>query len=100
MPPASQKRPGNSSYGSKQGMPGLIAWPISRNPLHHKEFLHQLQTSCPPAKLNYNSLFAKWADWCQQWNRNPTSGPIKDAINFLAELYNKGYQYHFLNSLE
>ena len=49
-------------------------------------------------KLNYNSLFAKWADWCQQRDRNPTSGPIRDVINFLAELYNKGYQYRSLNS--
>ena len=34
-------------------------------------------------KLNYNSLFAKWADWCQQRDRNPTSGPVKDIIYFL-----------------
>jgi len=25
-------------------------------------------------KSNYNSLFAKWASWCHQWNRNPTTG--------------------------
>jgi len=29
----------------KQGIPELIAWPISGNPLHHKEFLQMLQTS-------------------------------------------------------
>ena len=49
-------------------------------------------------KLNYNSLFAKWVDWCQQWNRDPTTGPVREVINFLAELYNKGYQYQSLNS--
>ena len=38
-------------------------------------------------KSNYNSLFAKWANWCQQQNRNPTSGPVKDVVNFLAELF-------------
>jgi len=49
-------------------------------------------------KSNYNFLFAKWADWCHQWNRNPTAGPIEDIINFLAELFNKGYQYCSLKS--
>jgi len=28
-----------------QGVPTLVAWPISGNPLHHKEFLQKLQTS-------------------------------------------------------
>ena len=28
-----------------QGVPALVAWPISGNPLHHKEFLQKLQTS-------------------------------------------------------
>jgi len=49
-------------------------------------------------KSNYNSLFAKWADWCHQRDRNPTAGPIEDIVNFLAELFNKGYQYRSLNS--
>ena len=49
-------------------------------------------------KSNYNSLFAKWANWCQQRDRDPTTGPIKDIINFLAELYQDGYQYRSLNS--
>jgi len=36
-------------------------------------------------KLNYDLLFAKWACWCQSRQRNPTTGPIKDIVNFLAE---------------
>ena len=49
-------------------------------------------------KSNYNSLFTKWANWGQQRDRDPTTGPIKDIINFLAELYQDGYQYRSLNS--
>ena len=92
--------PTGQEFIMKQGVPELIAWSISGNPLHHKEFLHRLQTSSwrTKTKSNYNSLFAKWADWCQQRDRNPTSGPVKDIINFLAELYNAGYQYRSLNS--
>ena len=47
---------------------------------------------------SYNSLFAKWANWCEQRDRNPTSGPVEDVVNFLAELFAKGYQYRSLNS--
>ena len=30
----------------QQGVPQLVAWPISGNPMHHEEFLRRLQTSC------------------------------------------------------
>ena len=46
---------------------------------------------------SYNSVFPKWASWCQLWNRDPTSGPIED-VNFLSEAFGKGFQYRFLNS--
>ena len=47
---------------------------------------------------NYNSLFNKWASWCEQRDRNPFDGPIEDIVNFLAELHEKDYQYRSLNS--
>ena len=30
----------------QQGIPQLVAWPISDNPSHHEAFLQRLQTSC------------------------------------------------------
>ena len=30
----------------QQGVPQLVTWPISGNPIHHEEFLRRLQTSC------------------------------------------------------
>ena len=47
---------------------------------------------------SYNSLFAKWASCCEQRNRNPTTGPVEDVVNFLAELFAEGYQYRSLNA--
>ena len=49
-------------------------------------------------KSNYNSLFAKWAGWCESRSRDPTSGPVEDIVNFLAELFHDGYKYRSLNS--
>jgi len=50
--PASQDLvplPSNQEFLMTQGVPDLVAWPISGNPLHHKEFLQRLLTSsCPP----------------------------------------------------
>ena len=41
----------------------------------------------------YNSSFNKWARWCEERDRNPISGPISNVANFLAELFQEGYQY-------
>ena len=43
-------------------------------------------------------LIWKWANWCGERNRNPFSGPISDVANFLAELFEQGYQYSSLNA--
>ena len=40
--------PMGQEFLMKQGVPQLIAWPISRNLTHHKAFLQRLQTSCLP----------------------------------------------------
>lgn len=47
---------------------------------------------------SHNSLFAKWADWCEQRNRDPTARPVEDVVNFLTELFTRGYQYRSLNA--
>ena len=47
---------------------------------------------------SYNSHFSKWANWCQQRDRNPTAGPVEDVVNFLADLFKQGYKYNSLNS--
>ena len=43
---------GQDVFIMKQEVPELVAWPISGNPLHHKEFLQRLKiSSCPPGEL-------------------------------------------------
>ena len=47
---------------------------------------------------SYDSLFGKWVCWCRQRSADPISGPISDVVNFLAHLFEEGYQYRSLNS--
>ena len=51
-------------------------------------------SSCRDMSSNsYNSSFRKWLHWCNQQGRNLISGPIRGITNFLAELFQEGYQY-------
>ena len=52
----------------------------------------------PKTNSNYGSSFTRWASWCKQRDQDPLSGPVSDIVNFLAELFNKGYQNQSLNS--
>lgn len=38
--------PLGKNFLMQQGVPQLVAWPVSGNPIHHEVFLHKLQTSC------------------------------------------------------
>ena len=38
--------PQGQEFLMQQGVPQLVAWPISGNPIHHEVFLRRLQTSC------------------------------------------------------
>ena len=40
--------PSGQEFLMHQGIPQLIAWPISGNPIHQKDFLQRLQISCSP----------------------------------------------------
>ena len=46
---------------------------------------------------SYDSLFRKWLSWYNERNSDPVSGPIGEVVNFLADLFKKGYQYRSLN---
>ena len=47
---------------------------------------------------SYDSLFGKWIRWCNQRDTNPISGSINEVVNFLADLFQQGYQYRSLNA--
>ena len=47
---------------------------------------------------SYDSLFKKWLGWCEKRGSEPISGDIHEVVNFLAHLFEQGYQYRSLNS--
>ena len=47
---------------------------------------------------SYDLLFEMWYSWCFERGVDPISGPITNALNFVAHLHLKGYQYCSLNS--
>ena len=47
---------------------------------------------------SYDSLFGQWNRWCSEQGSDPFSGPIREVANFLASLYQEGYQYNSVNS--
>ena len=49
-------------------------------------------------KSTYESLFKRWDSWCQERNQDHIRGPIADIMNFLAGLFEQGYQYRSVNS--
>ena len=47
---------------------------------------------------SYDSCFRRWASWCSEQDRDPICGPVSGVANYLADLYQEGYQYRSLNS--
>ena len=47
---------------------------------------------------SYDSLFGRWNRWCAKRDSNPFSGPVSEVANFLATLYQEGYQYNSVNA--
>ena len=47
---------------------------------------------------SYDSLFRKWLGWCNERGNDPISGDVHEVVNFLADLFQQGYQYRSLNS--
>ena len=47
---------------------------------------------------SYDSMFTKWASWCSERDSDPISGDVSEVVNFLAHLFEEGYQYRSLNA--
>ena len=72
------------------------------SPLQSSKFLNTatdlaLSSWRDKSTRSYNSSFNKWARWCAERDRNPISGSISDVANFLADLFEEGYQYRSIN---
>ena len=79
-------------------IPQLAVWHISGRDIETKSFRRKLYTSLvlkswrTKTNKSYDSLFGKWHSWCCARGSDPFSGPIKEVVDFLANLHNKGYQ--------
>ena len=88
----------------QQEVPTLVIWPTYlRESYTSQRFSEKasdlmLASWRPQTNSKYRSGFAQWASWCKQRGQNPLNGPVSDVVNFLAELFSKGYQYQSLNS--
>ena len=47
---------------------------------------------------SYDSLFGQWNRWCVERGSDSFSGPVSTVANFLASLYQDGYQYNSVNA--
>ena len=47
---------------------------------------------------SYDSLLTKWASWCDKRNCDPFLGDVSEVVNFLAQLFEQGYQYRSLSA--
>ena len=47
---------------------------------------------------SYDSQFQKWLNWCSARSVDSVSCPVGDVVNFLADLFEQGYQYRSLNA--
>ena len=74
-------------------IPQLAVWPISNRDT--KLLLASWQSK---SSKSYDSMFQKWIGWCKERNTDPISGPVSEVANFLADLYEKGYQQRSINA--
>ncbi len=77
--------------------PQLAAWSVSGIDSAVKKLSEEatrLLLSSWRQKTNksYDSLFKKWLCWCDQRDIDPVSEDITGVVNFLAHLFEEGYQ--------
>ena len=60
--------------------------------------LSEKATELMLASKTYESQFQKWVSWCSTLSVDPISCPIGEVVNFLADLFEQGYQYRSLNA--
>ena len=73
----------------------LAAWAISGIDSKAKRFRKELQNSSllHGDRKRQSRMIPKWLSWCSERGSNPISGGINEVVNFLAHLFQQGYQY-------
>ena len=74
------------------GVPWLVVWPLSGVRKDQEVFQKRLQGFWyPPREVRQHQHTSLW-------NWDPIRSPIADIMNFLASLFEQGYQYQSVNS--
>ena len=85
-------------------VPQLAVWIISGSTTRTARFQRELR-NCSwrhgdrshPRRMTH-SLASGSARWCCERDSDPISCPLGEVVNFLADLYEQGYQYRSINS--
>ena len=99
----------NTLWGTPQSpvpavVPRLAVWPISSRDIAQRAFQQELENcSWCHGGQNQPSLTILCsrnglASWCEKRHTDPVSGPVSEVANFLADLFEKGYQQHSINA--
>ncbi len=90
--------------GNMSANPILVVWSISGKALKLNQGLSDQATSLiakswrTKTSQSYDSLFKRWDRWCSERKTDPFSGPVSEVANFLASLFEEGYQYSSVNA--
>ena len=71
-------------------------WPISSRDIAQRAFQQELETA-PGIMAGKISQVVR-ISWCEKRHTDPVSGPVSGFANFLADLFEKGYQQRSINA--
>ena len=93
----STKQLGKKSSSGREPQPQFGGIQNYRNSLKSQGFsegaIHLLVNSRKRSTAQtYSSPWNQWSAWCDKWNLDPYSAPIEKCADYLAELFEKGFQ--------
>ena len=99
----SRPHPTDSSTGNARGNPTASRVEYLRKQyqlqkLSEKATELMLASWREKSSKTYESQFKKWIGWCSTRSVDPISCPVGEVVNFLADLFDQGYQYRSLNA--
>ena len=99
----SQKSSRIESPSRKTGIAKTSGLENFRNSLQMEGISNRAATLISQARregslANYESSFQKWTSWCHRDKVDPFQAPLNKILDFLADLFDKGYQYRTINS--
>uniref|UniRef100_A0A7M5VAT9 Core-binding (CB) domain-containing protein n=1 Tax=Clytia hemisphaerica TaxID=252671 RepID=A0A7M5VAT9_9CNID len=86
------REPNVESSGMESVRKGLLAEGISTRA---SDFI--IKARRDGTRANYESAWGKWVRWCGEKKANPNECDLNLVLDYLASLYEKGYEYRTIN---